>query len=469
MSIEKSPARSGLSHNQETIVALGTAPGAGAVAIIRLSGPEVLRIAALSLVSVTGKAVTFTGSQERRMKLCQFLSNIRRETVDELMAVYFKGPQSFTGEDSLELHCHGGSYIVAQILENLKLYGARQAEPGEFTRRAFLNGKMDLTKAEGIKELVEAQSHQQWMAARHLATGRLAETIEALRWQLVGAMAYLEARIDFPDEGDTQSVEMLDVRQRVEKVQVIAKKLVDSYSSGRVARDGLMVAIIGAPNMGKSTLMNTLLRRERAIVTEIAGTTRDYLEEGCLIRGRYIRLVDTAGIRKTDEVVEQIGVNKAQKLAQDADLVIFLLAADSTEVQCAEIASLMAELSHKKSLTILSKSDLGVPPWAESYLPLSCRTGDGLEKLEDAIVQYVDGYMGKIEDSPFITSARHLSHVQAALEALERFFQAMDEGLYEECLAFELQDAARALKAIIGNVDSEDILDKIFSEFCVGK
>ncbi len=457
------------SYSNDTIAALSTAPGAGAVAIVRISGVNTLAIADKTLKTFQNQAVPLTGNHERKMQLCRFVMPGTGETIDELMAVFFKGPRSFTGEDSLELHCHGGGFIINRILEGLMTVGARPAEPGEFTKRAFLNGKMDLTKAEGIRELVEAQSHQQWLAARHLATGRLKQAIESLRRDIIGAMAFLEARIDFPDEGDTQSVEMQHVRQRVDGVRLAVQRLADSFDSGRVAREGLMVAIIGAPNMGKSTLMNTLLGKERAIVTPLAGTTRDYIEERCLIRGRLIRLVDTAGVRETTEVVEQIGVNASRRLAQEADLIIYLLAVDSTERQRGDIEALKNELGDKRSLTVVSKADLGVPPWAVSHIAISCHSGQGLDNLEAAITACVDGYIGRIENETFITSARHAGHIRDALAALDRFTESMDAGLYEECLAFELQGAVRALHSIVGEVGSEDILDRIFSEFCVGK
>jgi tRNA modification GTPase len=230
-----------------------------------------------------------------------------------------------------------------------------------------------------------------------------------------------------------------------------------------------MVAIIGLPNMGKSTLMNTLLGQDRAIVTEIPGTTRDYLEEQCRIKGRLIRLVDTAGIREASDKVERLGVERSLQLASDADLVLLLFSPDMTNEERDQVAAIEAAIDSDKILKILTKSDLGTPVWASSYLPISCKLEQGLEELEVALVRRVDGFLGKLSEEPFVSSARHLSAIKVARQDLEAFFAADQAGHYDELLAFELQNAARALSGILGTVDVEDILDKIFKDFCVGK
>lgn len=461
-----SPADAGFSVLGEPIAALATAPGAAAIAVIRMSGHGTLEL-------IEPLLERRSASAHRVMALAKLIDPDSEETLDELMVATFKGPASFTGEDSVELFCHGGPYIVQRILATLFAHGFRQADPGEFTRRAFLNGKMDLSSAEGIKQLVEAGTHQQWIAARQLATGSFSETIEELRSRLIGTLAFLAARIDFPDEGDTQDVALETVIHKVRQVSQQLDKLEASYQSGRVAAQGLMVAIIGQPNMGKSTLMNTLLGHERAIVSEEAGTTRDYLEEPCRVRGRLIRLIDTAGVRETSDKIEKQGVEKAKKLAAEADLVLLLVARDADEKAYAAVEALAKDIGEAKCLLVQTKADLKAKPSAKkphaNFLAISCVEAHGLDQLEDAIVKRVDGFVGQLDEKPFVSSARHLQAIKDAKKDLEKFYVGVDEGAYDEMLAFELQNASRALGSILGVVDVEDILDKVFHEFCVGK
>lgn len=456
----KDPADAGFSVLSEPIAALSSAPGAAAIAVIRVSGEGCLPLLEKFLDRQSQ-------AKARTMSLCRFV--YQDETIDELMVATFNGPYSFTGQDSAELFCHGGPYIVQRILQALYAGGFRPAEPGEFTRRAFLNGKMDLSSAEGIKQLIDASTHQQWIAARQLATGRFSDAIEDLRDRVIGALAFLAARIDFPDEGDTQDVALETVVAKVKKVSERLDRLEASYSSGRVAAQGLMVTIIGQPNMGKSTLMNVLLGHDRAIVSEEAGTTRDYLEEPCRIRGRLIRLIDTAGVRETLDKVERIGVERALKLADDADLVLALLSADASPEEQAELEDLIKKIGPEKCLRIQTKSDLPKAKQRPDYIAISCRKEHGLDKLEEALAQRVDSYVGNLRDEPFVSSARHLQAIREAKLDLDRFYEGVKAGAYDEMLAFELQNAVRALGGILGLVDVEDILDKVFKEFCVGK
>ncbi|MCX6129203.1 MAG: tRNA uridine-5-carboxymethylaminomethyl(34) synthesis GTPase MnmE [Proteobacteria bacterium] len=464
LSTDSNPASAGFRFIGEPIAALSTAHGAAAVAMIRLSGH-----ACLDSLSKFIPSFQIHVKLPRTMYLAKFIDPQSDEIIDELMLVYFQGPHSFTGEDSAELYCHGGPYIVGRILQTLFSNGWRAAEPGEFTRRAFLHGKMDLSSAEGVKQLVEAQTEQQWKAARQLATGRFARAIEQLRLSLVEAMAYLAARIDFPDEGDIQDLGLDLVKTRVGRVLQEILQLEESYENGRVAAQGLLVTILGRPNMGKSTLMNALLDKERAIVTEHAGTTRDYLEEPCRVRGRLIRLVDTAGVRPAQDEVEKLGIERALNLAQQADLILLLYAADATVEDRVEADALHREFGAARCLRILTKADLGVPDWAKDYLVISCHSEMGLAALEEELVKKVDAHIGLLSDQPFVSSARHMAALQVARGDLEAFFKAEAAGQYDELLAFELQNAARALSSILGKIDVEDVLDKIFSDFCVGK
>lgn len=457
------PAPAGLLSSEPAIAALASGHNRGAIAVIRVSGPGCHQRLALCLLRMRWHL-------PRQMQLVAFVdpSNIA-EPVDEPLVACFIGPHSFTGEDSVEIFCHGGSYIVRRVLQVIYAQGIRPAEPGEFTRRAFLNGKLNLTEAEGIRQLVEAHSEHQWRAARFLAEGRFGAHIEGLRQALLGAMAYLEAGIDFPDEGDTKEVNLVGVSQRVRDVDDRLKQLELSYQSGRIARTGLKLAIVGAPNMGKSTLMNELLGRDRAIVTEVAGTTRDYLEESCLILGRSICLVDTAGLRETDDKVEQLGVARSMELSQEADCVLLLVSSDASQCEREQLEVWRRQIGEAKCLTVVTKADLACPSWTAGHLLISCRTQQGLDELRKVLAGRVDESIGALGDEPYLTSERHLHAVSVAREYLRAYFDGGEAGLYEEMLAFELQNAAKSLSELIGRVENDDILGEIFSQFCVGK
>ncbi len=445
-------------RDEEPIAAVASGAGGGAVALVRISGAGCFDLAARCLPFLgTGPAV-----QLRAMRYGRCVDPKTGETLDDVMAVAFKGPASFTGQDSVEVFCHGGPYVLRRVLTAFFGVGIRAAEPGEFTRRAFLNGKMDLTEAEGIRALVEATSEHQWKAARQLATGKLKGAIERLRRELVESMAYLEAQIDFPDEGDTAHLHLSAVQQRATAVRATVERLIASYDDGKVASRGLMVALLGEPNAGKSTLMNELLGRERAIVSDVAGTTRDYLEEPCLVEGRLIRLVDMAGVRAdATDAIEKIGVETARRLAAEADLVLFLVPADRKGAP---------EAPAMKHLKVLTKADLAAPAWADAaWLRVSCRAGSGVEELRALLARTVDTHVSALCEDTYVTSARHVHALEAAKTALDAYFAAAAAGAYEELLAFELQQAARALEQIIGKVDNDDVLDKVFSEFCIGK
>jgi tRNA modification GTPase len=390
------------------------------------------------------------------------------ELVDDVVVVYFAGPQSFTGQDTVEIFCHGGPYVIQRILSLLYRAGARAAQPGEFTKRALLAGKLDLTAAEGIRDLVEAQSRQQWLSGRQLYSGKLKSQIDHLRREVVGAMAYLEAMIDFPDEGDTQGVNLGQVRQRLLRVTTDIQQLKNTFQSGQVASRGLMVALAGAPNAGKSTLLNELLGKDRAIVSAIPGTTRDYIEESCLIDGRLIRLVDTAGIRETTDQIEKAGVQLSSSLIAEADVVLALTAADCSPEDRRALSDALEPYA-SKIVGITTKIDKHRPSWSRDALAISCHSGEGLATLRQKLSAIVDQHTGSLEEKPFLTSLRQQTALTSASAALERFCRQDQAGAGHEVLAFELQEAARALSYVIGDVSSEDILDKVFSEFCIGK
>lgn len=454
-----------LHRDEIPIAALASGSGPGAVGIIRVSGRGVWPLVAPCLGLPDGASPP----NEKSLSLKNFAKPASKDILDELMVAWFQGPRSFTGEDTVELYCHGGPYIISEILSTLYAQGIRAAAPGEFTKRALLNGKMDLTAAEGIKDLVEAQSRQQWLAGRQLYTGKLRIQIESLREKLIEAMAWLEAMIDFPDEGDTQHVHLDHVKTRVESVGAQIAALTNTFRSGHVASQGLMVAFAGAPNAGKSTLLNTLLGKARAIVSSEAGTTRDYIEERCLIEGRLVRLVDMAGIRDSKDQIEQAGVVLSKKLIEEADVVVGLFAADSvlSERECIE--ELFKDLPKGSVLRVQTKADQGSPGWAKGMLALSCENGIGIDTFKCTLADIVDKHLGGLSENPFITSARQQSCLLNAEAALKTFWTAFSHKSGHELLAFELQEAARALGHVIGELSNEDILDKVFRDFCIGK
>jgi tRNA modification GTPase len=404
----------------------------------------------------------------RYARLANILDPSSKEVIDEVLLMLFRGPRSFTGQDTVEIYCHGGPYIIQRILSTIYSLGARPAQPGEFTKRALLNGKLDMTAAEGLRDLIESQSRQQWLAGRQLYQGKLKTQVESLRTEVVGGMALLEAMIDFPDEGDTQSVRLSHVKDKVTNVATMIDRLLSTFTSGKVASRGLMVALVGAPNAGKSTLLNSLLGRSRAIVSEQAGTTRDYIEESCLLDGRLIRLIDTAGLRDTDDHIERQGISLSKQMMAEADLVLCLITSDSSEKDRDEILRQISALG-KPSIITVTKSDISKPRWSDDLTTISCRTGEGLAELKQKLINMVDQATGSIEEQPFITSARQAAALQRAQESLKRFSDALDSRAGHEMLAFELQEATRALASVVGDISSEDVLDKIFSEFCIGK
>ncbi|MCB9228752.1 MAG: tRNA uridine-5-carboxymethylaminomethyl(34) synthesis GTPase MnmE [Deltaproteobacteria bacterium] len=462
----------GLPHDEEAIAALSSGRDAAAIAVLRMSGTGCMEKLSRCL-----RTVTASPFMPGRMRLCELSDPVTGEVIDQPMAVMFAAPHSYTGQESAELFLHGGPWLVTKALKVLYGCGFRAAEPGEFTRRAYLNGKLDLTEAEGIRLLVEASSHQEWLAARQLADGQLRREIGELRQMVLESMAWLEARIDFPDEKETSAVEWAHVDQKVGKVRESLLGLLHSFDSGRVASQGLRVTLLGRPNAGKSTLLNAMLGEERAIVTELPGTTRDYLEESCLVQGRLIRLVDTAGIREGGDVVEKIGISRSLEIAKTSDLVLLLVPADASAADLEWLdAWEKAEASSEVTfLRVLTKADLPSPGWLTSYdkdswMQISCQEGSGLKELRQKLADLVDACIAPLQQKKtFITSPRHKQALEGAIKNLESFVQGRHSGAWEEMLAFELRELARQLGSVIGETSSDEVLGEVFRTFCVGK
>lgn len=409
--------------------------------------------------------------RDRRACVASIKDPASGELIDRCLILAFRAPHSFTGENVVEIHCHGGPYIVQRILKACLASGFRAAEPGEFTRRAVLNGKMDLTEAEGLRELIEAQTEQEWRAGKQLSDGRLKNATIDLRQKLLEALAYLEARIDFPDEGDTAGVSLDHVTTRIQSVRESLAKLASTYASGRVSAEGLRACLLGVPNAGKSSLMNSLLGHERAIVSDIPGTTRDYIEEKCLVHGRLVRLIDMAGIRESTDLVEQLGVQRARDLARQSDILLLVTTPDHAWSDQASIGKWAREESLADPIVVVTRIDLKSNP-VTNAIGVSNITGEGMDLLRARLAAEVDLRTGQLRGhEAWLTNARHLDCVEKAKSHLDNISARIRNtgGDEDEILAFELRQATQELGLLVGEVYADDVLDVVFSSFCIGK
>jgi tRNA modification GTPase len=450
----------------DTVAAIATPPGQGAVALVRVTGPEALAVGGRvfrkrSAAGAGGEAGL--GAMEPRV---QHFGQIWDEgaLVDEVLLTVFRGPASFTGEDVVEIGCHGGGLVTRRVLEALFRAGAGAAGPGEFTRRAYLNGKLDLTQAEAIMDVVLAQSDLALRAAARQLGGSLGERVRGLQSQLLDLLAHLEAYIDFPEEDiapDTGS----QMQARMKLVRVDLERLLATARHGRVLRTGVRTVLSGAPNAGKSSLLNRLLGFERAIVSPVPGTTRDTLEEVVMLRGWSLRLVDTAGLREGGDALEQLGMARTLLQLEDADLVLQVFDAQNAPPS-------PPPLPDPKVLRVLNKVDLGVhPDWGSTdAVRVSCLTGEGMEALETAIAATLHGGIGPADAGDEVAiNARHQDCVRRSLAFLSAAEEALAGGIPPEFIAEELRASLEALGEVVGRTDNEDLLGRIFSSFCIGK
>lgn len=449
---------------QDTIAAIATPPGQGAVALLRLSGPQALEIGSRIFRSRIALA------SSPRSALLGIVSNAEGVKVDQALATFFPGPASYTGEDVLELACHGGVLVTRKVLEALLEAGARLALPGEFTQRAFLHGKLDLTQAEAVMDLISAQTNLALQAAQEQLEGRLGGEIHLARSELLEVLAHVEAYIDFPEE-DISPETGQDLQIRMEAVRSRLQRLLATADQGRILREGVRTVIAGLPNAGKSSLLNLLLGFERAIVSEVAGTTRDTIEEVINLRGYPLRLVDTAGLRTTEDAVEKEGVSRTAKQLERAELILEVVDASRPR---GERITLVAEAEPRR-LLVLNKSDLGLhPDWTsadanEKPVPISCRTGQGRELLGDSIVEFLTKGPAP-EGGGFVAiNARHQNCLLRATSGLDQALKEFRSGTAPEFVALDLREAMEALGEVVGRMDAEELLGEIFSRFCIGK
>ena len=448
----------------DSVFALASGLGKSPVAIIRVSGEN--------SHSLLIKCLQRTSSHihANMLQLCSFINPSSKQVIDKPMVVFFCGSRSYTGEDSAELHIHGSEYIQRQVSLTLLEVGFREADPGEFTRRAYYNGKMNLVDAEGLHVLINSSTEQEWLAARSLLGGNLQAQITSLRKQAVSALSYVEAMIDFPEEPETQKLYIGKILKDIKELITSISALSDTYQSGRVSTEGLSLVLLGPPNAGKSTLLNLLLAKQRAIVTDTPGTTRDYLQEKFVLNGHLINLIDTAGVRESDDKIESLGIAKSVELAKKADLVVALYPCDMDLQLKEKWQNKVESLKATKVLKVASKCDLGDLSWADkSFTKISCNNNQGITELKEKIVSEVKFHVNKISAGAFITSQRHLIALQKSLASLKKAQDLCIKIANEEMISFELQESIRSLQSILGAIDNEEILGEIFSSFCIGK
>lgn len=452
----------------ETIAAVATAQGQGGIGVIRVSGPESIEIVEKIFKSETGKKLRdTTGYRARYGKIFD-----GEEELDEVVVLIFRAPHSYTGENVVEISCHGGLYITKRILRLVFESGARPAEPGEFTRRAFLNGKIDLIKAESVMKLIGATGKNSARAAISVIDGAVSKKIEAVKNELIGLSARLSVWSDYPDD-ETIDIDFNSIEEILNRTSEQLNFLKKNYDSGKILINGVDTVIIGAPNVGKSTLMNALSGVERSIVTEIPGTTRDIVEEVVTLGGLTLNISDTAGIRKTDDIVEAIGVKRAKDRIKSAELVLFVL--DGTKNLEQDEVELINSIKENKVIAIINKCDLKqqldrvfLAKLVDNVVEISAKDGIGLENLEKSILKVVQA--DKVEPSEgILVSERQFLTVKRAISSLEEAKNAMNLGLTLDAVTVSINDALDALFELTGEKATQVVVDEIFSKFCVGK
>jgi tRNA modification GTPase len=454
--------------NADTIAAIATARGEAAIGVIRTSGPRAFDIAR--------ELTTLPDTIRSQHSYVRVLEH-DGERLDEALVLTFCSPNTFTGEDIVEYHCHGGPVTLERVLRAVLERGARTAEAGEFSRRAMLNGKLDLLQVEAIADIIHAESEGAHRLAQSHLEGSLSRSVDELKSQLAETITLVEAAIDFSLEEHVYSISGDEIIEQLEPVRDQLSELLATYRSGRLQYEGVRVAIVGKPNAGKSTLLNRLLREDRAIVTEIAGTTRDYLEESCRIEGIHFRLIDTAGIRETSDTVERAGVERAEKLAKDADVIVVV--ADSTEDT--PFSGLSSVEWNAPTGVLWNKADLGDDGASTGSLPEGLENANEIHVslLEDRSIAAVEGLLVKLAEqagyessssaSALLTRERHYEVLTDALEALDRGLSAAEAQMPHEFIASDLRLSLDALGSLTGSITSDDILNRIFGDFCVGK
>ncbi|WP_224485544.1 tRNA uridine-5-carboxymethylaminomethyl(34) synthesis GTPase MnmE [Robertkochia aurantiaca] len=483
---------------QDTIVALATPSGAGAIAVIRLSGKDALAIASGCFRSVRGKKLA--EQPTHTIHLGHIMDG--EKTLDEVLVSVFKNPNSYTGEDVVEISCHGSPFIQQEIIQLMLRKGCRMADAGEFTLRAFLNGKLDLSQAEAVADLIASDNEASHQVAMQQMRGGFSNEIAKLREELMNFASLIELELDFSEE-DVEFADRTAFMNLIERIENVLKRLIDSFATGNVIKKGIPVAIVGEPNVGKSTLLNALLNEERAIVSEIAGTTRDTVEDEISIGGVGFRFIDTAGIRETQDVVESIGIKRTFEKIENAQVVIYLFDSsglrqaqpdgrqaqpDSQQAQAdktgggrslkqitTELERIKNKYPQKQLIIVANKADqidTGLQQQIKKDLPqvlfLSAKTGEGVEKLTAHLLEFVN--TGALRNNEtIVTNSRHYNALLKALQEIEKVKFGLGEGLSGDLLAIDIRQALYHFGEITGEITSDDLLGNIFANFCIGK
>ena len=453
-----------------TIAAIATPVGEGGIGIVRISGDE-----SLNILKKIFKPFTNSDIESRKLTYGHIINPGDGTIVDEVLAVYMKGPKTYTAEDVVEINCHGGLVPLKRVLELVLTYGAQIAEPGEFTKRAFLNGRLDLSQAEAVIDVIRAKTDKSFDVAMNQLQGGFSKVIEDIRHKLVDVLVNLTVNIDYPDE----DIEEINNQQLISDLTVIRsdiQKLLDGSKSGKILRDGVNVAIIGKPNVGKSSLMNNLLRESRAIVTEIPGTTRDTIEEFININGIPVKITDTAGIRNSDDIIEQIGIEKSKQSFNDADFVIFIL--DISRPLDDEDKVIIEKINHDKTLFVYNKIDkpavISDEVLAEitkdaPFVKTTMNDIEGTMVIEKELYNLISSKNENLNDTNLISNARHIDSLKKAISSIDDALNSAMHGQAFEFVEIDVSAAYENLGFITGDSVREDIIDEVFSRFCLGK
>ncbi|MDI3480854.1 MAG: tRNA modification GTPase [Tepidanaerobacteraceae bacterium] len=457
--------------NNETIVAISTPLGEGGIGIVRMSGDKSFEIT--KKIFVPAKEIKDIKS--RHLYLGHIIDPEKGYKIDEVLTAFFKSPHTYTREDMVEINCHGGVAAQKKILELVVKYGARIAEPGEFTKRAFLNGRIDLSQAEAVIDIIRSKTERALIQANRQLEGEFAQRVKEARSDLIQIMAHIEANIDFPEE-DIPEADPVQIRNEIQKTKTRIEQMIKNLETGKMLREGLSTLIVGRTNVGKSSLLNALLKEERAIVTDIPGTTRDIIEEYININGIPIKLIDTAGIRETTDEVEKIGVERAKKYLKDAEMVLLVM--DASMEITEEDRKIMDMVKNKFTIIVVNKSDIPskideeeikkIMP-GKKIIRISALREQGIDELMKEIYDSIIENLGPIDENAILASQRQKKALEDAKICIDRALKALSEKMPVEIIVIDIREAWEKLGEITGDTVSEDIINAIFENFCIGK